>query len=184
MSEPVPSTRWQTKGTLAHAAALVGRRIVRRLPDGSVISRRITDVEAYDGENDKACHASRGRTPRTETLYAAGGVWYVYLCYGIHEMLNLVVSPDGWPAAILIRGLEGLEGPGRLTKVLRIGRELNGTPAAPSSGLWIEDDGLAVPRRKIQRLPRIGIDYAGPFWAAKRWRFRAAEAGRAATTGG
>jgi DNA-3-methyladenine glycosylase len=148
---------------------------VRRLPGGRVIALRITEVEAYDGENDKACHASRGRTPRTETLYAPGGVWYVYLCYGMHEMLNLVVGPEGWPAAILIRGIEGIEGPGRLSKALRIGRELNGRPAVPASGLWIEDDGFVVPRRKILKLPRIGVDYAGPVWAAKRWRLRTGE---------
>jgi DNA-3-methyladenine glycosylase len=172
MPQPVPSTRWQKKDTLAQAAALIGKRIVRRLPDGRVIARRITEVEAYDGENDKACHAARGRTPRTETLYGAGGVWYVYLCYGMHEMLNLVVGPDGWPAAILIRGVEGIDGPGRVTKALQIGRELNGSVAAEASGLWIEDDGLVVPRRKIRTAPRIGIDYAGPVWAAKPWRFR------------
>ena len=169
---PVPSATWQARGTLAHARALVGKRLVRRLPDGSLLSHRITDVEAYDGERDKACHAARGRTPRSETLYAAGGIWYVYLCYGVHEMLNLVVGPEGWPAAILIRGLDGMEGPGRLTKALKIGRAFNGRPATKASGLWIEDDGLAVPRRRIAASPRIGIDYAGPVWAAKPWRFR------------
>ena len=171
MSKPVPATRWQTKDTLAQAAALVGKLLVRRLPDGRVIARRITEVEAYDGESDKACHAARGRTPRTETLYAAGGAWYVYLCYGMHEMLNLVVGPEGWPAAILIRGIEGIAGPGRVTRALQIGRALNGTPAAPGSGLWIEEDGLVVSRRRITTSPRIGVGYAGPVWAAKPWRF-------------
>jgi len=171
MSMPVPASRWQTKETLAQAAALVGKLLVRRLPDGRVIARRITEVEAYDGESDRACHAARGRTPRTETLYAAGGVWYVYLCYGMHEMLNLVVGPEGWPAAILIRGIEGVAGPGRVTRALQIGRALNGTSAAPGSGLWIEEDDLVVSRRRITTSPRIGVGYAGPVWAARPWRF-------------
>ena len=78
----------------------------------------ITEVEAYDGERDRTCHARFGRTPRSEVLYGAGGVWYVYLCYGVHEMLNLVVGPAGWPAAVLIRGVDGITGPGRLTRAL------------------------------------------------------------------
>jgi DNA-3-methyladenine glycosylase len=172
MPRPVPAALWQARGTLALALALVGKRLVRRLPDGGLLARRITEVEAYDGERDKACHAARGRTPRSETLYGAGGIWYVFLCYGVHEMLNLVVGPEGWPAAILIRGLDGIEGPGRLTRALQIGRVLNGCPATAASGLWIEDDGLVIPRRRIIASPRIGIDYAGPVWAAKPWRFR------------
>ncbi len=131
----------------------------------------ITEVEAYDGERDLACHAARGRTPRNEPLYAAGGIWYVYLCYGIHEMLNLVVGPAGWPAAVLIRGLDGISGPGRLTRSLGIDRRHNQTAAGPTGGLWIEDRGLRVPARLIRATPRIGIDYAGPVWAAKPWRF-------------
>jgi DNA-3-methyladenine glycosylase len=86
-------------------------------------------------------------------------------------MLNLVVGPDGWPAAILIRGVEGAVGPGRLTKVLGIDRSLNRAPAAPASGLWIENRGVRVPAGAVASTPRIGVDYAGPVWAAKRWRF-------------
>lgn len=131
----------------------------------------ITDVEAYDGENDLACHARVGRTPRTAVMYEPGGVWYVYLCYGIHELLNLVVGPAGRPAAILIRGVEGISGPGRVTKALGVGRSLNGAAADSSSGLWIEDRGVRVPRGQIVAGPRVGVDYAGPVWAAKPWRF-------------
>lgn len=175
---------WQSKNTLAHARALLGRHLVRRLPDGRIDARMITEVEAYDGESDLACHAARGRTERTQTLYAAGGIWYVYLCYGIHEMLNLVVGPDGWPAAVLIRGVEGATGPGRLTKALAIDRSLNAAPAAPVSGLWIEDRGIIIPRRSVRATPRIGVSYAGPIWAEKPWRFtvdaRLLESGRAA----
>lgn len=131
----------------------------------------IVEVEAYHGEGDRACHARAGRTARTEVMYRAGGVWYVYLCYGVHEMLNLVVGPPDWPAAILIRGVEGIGGPGRVTKQLAIDRTLNGTAAAPESGLWIEDRGVRVPRSRVQATPRIGVDYAGPVWAKKPWRF-------------
>src|SRR5262245_35662797 len=104
-------------------------------------------------------------------MYSASGVWYVYLCYGIHEMLNLVTGPKDRPAAVLIRGVEGLTGPGRLTKGLQITRALNGTPAAPSSGLWIENRGFTVRRRDIRVTARIGVGYAGEIWSQKPWRF-------------
>lgn len=132
---------------------------------------RITEVEAYHGEADLACHASKGRTPRTEVMYQAGGRWYVYLCYGIHEMLNLVTGPEDHPAAVLIRGLESVAGPGRLTKRLHIDRRLNGALAAPASGLHLEDHGVHLSRGQIHSGPRIGVDYAGPVWCAKPWRF-------------
>ena len=105
-------------------------------------------------------------------MYGPGGVWYVYLCYGVHEMLNLVVGPRDWPAAVLIRGAAGCPGPGRLTRSLGIDRRLNGVPVHPASGLWIEDRGVRVPRRLVQVTSRIGVDYAGPVWAKKPWRFR------------
>lgn len=133
--------------------------------------RMITEVEAYDGENDLACHAARGRTARTAVMYGPGGVWYVYLCYGMHEMLNLVVGPPDWPAAVLIRGVAGLAGPGRLTRALAIDRALNGRRAEPASGLHLEDHGIKVPRRLVQATPRIGVEYAGSVWAQKPWRF-------------
>lgn len=131
----------------------------------------ITEVEAYHGESDLACHASKGRTMRTEVMYRAGGYWYVYLCYGVHEMLNLVTGPADHPAAVLIRGLDAVGGPGRLTKRLGIDRRLNGQPVEPASGLHLEDIGLKVARARLRRGPRIGVDYAGPVWAAKPWRF-------------
>lgn len=156
--------------TLAHARALLGLMLVRTTADGRE-RMIITEVEAYDGENDLACHASRGRTKRTDVLYRAGGIWYVYLCYGIHEMLNLVVGPEGHPAAVLIRGAGGIAGPGRVTRRLQIDRRLNGLPARRASGLHLEDHGLKIPRALVRVTPRIGVDYAGPIWAAKPWRF-------------
>ncbi len=131
----------------------------------------ITEVEAYHGEHDRACHARFGRTARNAVMYGPGGVWYVYLCYGMHEMLNLVTGPQGHPAAVLIRAVAGHNGPGRLTKALKIDRRLNGAPASPTSGLWIEDRGVRVLHRGIRATPRIGVDYAGPVWSKKPWRF-------------
>ena len=171
MGRPIEAKDWHSRKTIAHARALLGKNLIRRSPEGQIEARRITEVEAYDGERDLACHAAKGRTRRTEALYAAGGIWYVYLCYGIHEMLNLVVGPPDWPAAILIRGVEGIAGPGRVTKALGIGRGLNAAPASPESGLWIEDPGVSIPPGRILATPRIGVAYAGEIWAGKRWRF-------------
>lgn len=162
----------QQKKTVALARWLIGKHLVRRQPDGREEARMIVETEAYHGEQDRACHARAGRTARTEVMYRAGGVWYVYLCYGIHEMLNLVVGPEGWPAAVLIRGVEGARGPGRVTRALGIDRRLNRAPAtAEDSGLWIEDRGVWVPPTHIAASPRVGVDYAGPVWAGKPWRF-------------
>ena len=89
----------------------------------------------------------------------------------MHELLNLVTGPRGYPAAVLIRGIDGATGPGRLTKALDIDRRLNGAACAPEGGLWIEDRGVRVARSAITATPRIGVDYAGPVWARKPWRF-------------
>ena len=93
------------------------------------------------------------------------------LCYGIHEMLNLVTGPADHPSAVLIRGVEGFIGPGRLTKALGITRALNGTSATEKGSLWLEDRGVVVTPESIQATPRIGVDYAGPVWSQMPWRF-------------
>lgn len=139
----------------------------------------ITEVEAYQGEEDLACHARFGRTPRNSVMYGPGGYWYVFLCYGVHEMLNLVTGPEGYPAAVLIRGLQGLPGPGRLTRKLGIDRRFQGAPAVRATGLWIEDRGVAPHTSTITTGPRIGVDYAGPRWASMPWRFVLNEKGPA-----
>lgn len=171
MRRVVKAKVWQTKRTVALARGLLGQVLVRTRADGRVTRHLITEVEAYHGPHDRACHASRGRTARTAVMFEPGGVWYVYLCYGVHEMLNLVTGPRDFPAAVLIRGVAGIAGPGRLTKALGIDRRLNGAPAAPPSGLHIEDTGVRVPRRLVHATPRIGVAYAGPVWAGKPWRF-------------
>jgi DNA-3-methyladenine glycosylase len=170
MSRVLEAKELVTQNTVALARQMLGRVLVRT-HRGVRREHLITEVEAYDGEKDLACHASKGRTARTEVMYRPGGVWYVYLCYGVHEMLNLVTGPQGYPAAILFRGVDGMTGPGRLTRRLHIGRALNGAPARPESGLHVEDHGIFIPRGAIRSGPRVGVHYAGPRWSGKPWRF-------------
>ena len=151
------------------ASTLLGKYLVCSKRT-SEIAYMITEVEAYDGECDLACHASKGRTARTEVMYGEAGHWYVYLCYGMHWMLNIVTGPKDYPAAVLIRGVHGISGPGRLTKALSIGAHYNTLPAKKATGLWIEDRGIVVPQRYIEQTPRIGVAYAKE-WAEKPWRF-------------
>ena len=166
----LPPEHWRARATVRLARELLGKFLVRTR-DGVAEARLITEVEAYDGERDLACHARAGRTARTATMYRDGGCWYVFLCYGVHEMLNLVTGPADWPAAVLIRGVAGAAGPGRLTRALGIDRRLDGAAALPASGLHVEDRGLRVPRTWVRATPRVGVDFAGPVWAAKPWRF-------------
>ena len=170
MARIVKAKELRSKKTVALARWLLGKHLIRRR-GGKFTAWMITEVEAYHGESDLACHARVGRTARTAVMYEPGGVWYVYLVYGVHEMLNLVVGPRDWPAALLIRGVESVAGPGRVTKTLRIDRRLNAKLATRASGLWLEDHGVRVPSRLIAATPRVGVDYAGPIWAKKPWRF-------------
>ncbi len=150
------------------APELVGKLIVRKLDDGNEIRLRITETEAYRGEEDKGCHASRGRTPRTELLYNKAGTIYVYLCYGVHWLMNAVTGEEGEPQAVLIRCCEGFEGPGKLTKKLKIDKSFNGESFVGNLRICLEDDGY-VPQ--IVTATRVGIDYAGDVWKNKLWRF-------------
>jgi DNA-3-methyladenine glycosylase len=177
MGRIITEAELRSPDTVGLARWLVGKARVRTRRGGSTV-HVITEVEAYDSERDLACHASRGRTPRTQTLYAAGGVWYVYLVYGMHHMLNIVTGPQDYPAAVLIRGAGSVTGPGRLTRALSIGRSLNGAHASPASGLHLEDVGLKVGAADIVATARIGVDYAGPLWARKPWRFVLSGPGR------
>lgn len=169
-SRVIKAKEFRSRNTVTLARGLLGNFLVRATPRGPVAAM-ITEVEAYDGEQDQACHARNGCTARNAVMYGPGGVWYVYLCYGVYELLNLVTGPRNYPAAVLIRGVEGASGPGRLTKALKVDRGLNGAPAAPKGGLWIEDRGVRVPHGAITATPRIGVSYAGPVWAKKPWRF-------------
>lgn len=151
------------------APDLVGKILVHELNDGTQKRLRITETEAYRGEEDKACHASKGRTPRTELLYGESGIIYVYLCYGIHWLMNVITGEKEQPQGVLIRACEGkYNGPAKLTKYLQIDKSLNGKSITSNLELWIEDDGYCP---KIRTDKRVGIDYAGEEWANKEWRF-------------
>ncbi len=130
----------------------------------------ITEVEAYVGPEDRASHASRGKTPRTEVMFGHAGYWYVYLIYGMHYCVNIVTEQKNYPAAILIRGVEGVSGPGRVTKYFVIDKRFNAKRATHASGLWIEDRGVIIKPRHVRRGKRIGVDYAEK-WKDKKWRF-------------
>ena len=151
------------------ARELLGCWLVVRRPDGGVERHAIFETEAYLGPQDLACHGRTGPTPRNRTMFGPAGHWYVYLCYGMHWMLNVVTGREGLPAAVLIRGAGVAVGPGRLTKALGIHRRHDGQKCGQSAGLWLEA-GPSVPRRQIERTPRIGVDYAGE-WAAKPLRY-------------
>lgn len=135
---------------------------------GEVLKLRITETECYYGEDDTACHAHKGRTERTKMLYTLGGHAYVYLCYGIHALFNVVTGGEGSPQAVLIRGVQGYNGPGKLTKAMGIGLSLNGENLITSQTLWIEDDGFTC---DYETAKRVGIDYATEEYRDKQWRF-------------
>ncbi|HDR90579.1 MAG TPA: DNA-3-methyladenine glycosylase [Bacteroidetes bacterium] len=156
------------RDVLEVAARLPGKFLVRKYPDGRIEQFMITEVEAYRGEEDMACHASKGRTPRNQIMYERGGLLYIYLIYGIHWMLNIVTGKAGQPQAVLIRGLEGLNGPGRLTRRLDIDRAFLGEDLCRSESIWLTE---GVNSFKIITAPRIGIDYAGEYWKNMPWRF-------------
>ncbi len=152
---------------LTVAPDLLGKLLVRKFDDGHEERFRITEVEAYRGEEDKACHACKGRTKRTEILYHEGGKVYVYLIYGMYWMLNFVTGNENEPQAVLIRGVETLSGPGRVGKHLQLSADFYGENL-PSERIWIEDDGQKP--QMYLTTPRIGIDYAEE-WKHKEWRF-------------
>ena len=152
------------------ARDLIGAWLVVRGADGSTTRHAVFETEAYLGAHDLACHGSRGLTKRNATMFGPAGRWYVYLCYGMHWMLNIVTGGEGVPAAVLIRGVGDHVGPGRVTKALGIDRSHDGQPASRRAGLWFEAGGVRVPPRRIARTPRIGVGYAGA-WAKKPLRF-------------
>ncbi|HVN56717.1 MAG TPA: DNA-3-methyladenine glycosylase [Bacteroidales bacterium] len=156
------------RDVLEVAPGLIGKSLVVRFPGGSYGKFSIIEVEAYRGEEDRACHAFKGRTKRTEIMYAEGGHVYVYFVYGMYWMLNIVTSTVNEPQAILIRGVDGFTGPGRLTRGLGIDGGFYGEDLASSGRIWIENTGE---NPGYITTPRIGIAYAGAPWTGKPWRF-------------
>lgn len=150
------------------APELLGKILVCRLDDGAELRGVIVETEAYFGEEDKACHASKGRTSRTEVMYAAGGKVYVYFIYGMYWLLNVVTGVEGHPQAVLIRGVDKALGPGRVGKWLHLDRSFYGEDVTCSQRIWIEDSDLSP---DYKATPRIGVEYAGEEWSLKPWRF-------------
>ena len=180
-SNPLPRTFF-ARPTLTVAQELLGKVLCRQTSNG-LIETRIVDVEAYVGPQDKACHASKGRTKRTEVMFGPAGYTYVYMIYGMYHCLNLVTEQVDYPAAILIRGMEVIKtpsstihtptrinGPGRVCRFLSLDRTHNVLDATKKEIIWVEDRGISILKTQIQALPRIGVDYAGE-WANKPWRF-------------
>jgi DNA-3-methyladenine glycosylase len=155
------------KSAIHLAHMLLGKLLCRKIGD-EVLKYRITETECYFGEEDTACHAHKGKTERTKVLYEKGGIAYVYLCYGIHSLLNVVTGEKDFPQAVLIRGIEGYDGPGKVTKALKIDRSLNGENLIKSQKLWLEDDKFTP---KYKQTKRIGIDYATEEYRNILWRF-------------
>lgn len=153
------------------APELLGKFLVRRWADSSVKEGMITEVEAYVGVKDLASHAAGGRrTKRNEVMFGPPSHAYIYFTYGMHWLLNVVTSRVNDPQAVLIRGLDMVSGPARLTKQFEIDGQLNGDDLIKSKALWIEDRGIKIKPAEIQRTPRIGVGYAGE-WKNKPLRF-------------
>ena len=146
----------------------VARDLVGKVLVHNGILLRISETEAYCGESDTACHAHKGRTKRTEVMYMDAGTVYIYLCYGIHWLLNIVTGDVDDPQAVLIRACVDAEGPGKLTKQLGITGELN-RKSVLNSDMWIEDDGFIC---DVVTDKRVGIGYASQEDQDRLWRFK------------
>jgi DNA-3-methyladenine glycosylase len=178
MRPSVESPEFYRQPALKVARALLGQRLVHAGTWGRRVGR-IVEAEAYVGEHDLACHASKGRTPRTQVLFGPPGRAYVYFIYGMYHCFNVVTCPEGEAAAVLVRGLEPLEGfassarldgPGKLCRAMGIDLSHNRTNLLEPGGALFLEPGAPVPPRQVARGPRIGVDYAG-VWAAKPYRF-------------
>lgn len=166
------------RDTLLVARELLGKVIARNV-DGGIIKARIIETEAYIGPEDKACHARHGKTKRNAPLWGPAGFTYVYLCMGLHHLLNIVTEKEGFPAGVMIRSIEPLTdtgehfksyGPGNTTRYMKIDKTLDNVDTIYSDEIWIEDDGLKVSDDDIKTASRIGINYAQEY-KDKLWRF-------------
>jgi DNA-3-methyladenine glycosylase len=178
-------TKFYNRPTLTVARELLGARLVRIL-NGIKLVGLITETEAYIGETDLACHAKAGLTSRTAPMFGPPGHAYVYFTYGNHWMLNAVTEKEGFPAAVLIRAIQPIEGidvimerrqrrdtlgPGKLTQALGItGSENNINLAEENSSLWIEA-GQVIPEKSVTIGPRVGLNKTPEPWLSKPWRF-------------
>lgn len=168
MTNRISNDFFQKNDALFVAEHLIGKTLVRNFGNGEIFRSKIVETEAYYGIDDLACHASKGRTPRTDIMFQDGGKIYVYLIYGMYWMLNFVTGKKENPQAVLIRGVENCIGPGRLGRMLKLDKSFYGEDLETSERLWMEDSQI---EGTIITTPRIGIDYAGEIWKNKPWRF-------------
>jgi len=168
-----------TLDTLTVANDLLGKYIVRRA-GRKILCGKIMETEAYIGPNDKASHAFGGKvTPRNRAEWSIGGHIYIYLVYGRYWQLNISTNRAGTPECVLIRALtlprdeydKRANGPGKLCNYLRLNRSFYGEDLTKSPRIWLEDRGVKVFKKDILATARIGIDYAGPYWSKRKWRF-------------
>jgi len=166
-----------TQSTLKVAQRLLGKYIVRKIGSRKLVGK-IIETEAYIGPKDRASHAHGGKvTPRNRAEYLIGGHIYIYLIYGMYWQLNITTSEEGKPECVLIRALEVpgknkdvASGPGKLCRYLKLNKSFYGEDLTRSERIWLEDRGEIVKPSRLKRTPRIGIDYAGPYWSKKKWR--------------
>jgi len=184
MVKQIPRS-FYNRSTLKVARELIGARLVRIL-DGMKLVGLIAETEAYISEKDLACHAKAGLTPRTKVMFGPPGHAYVYFTYGNHWMLNVVTECEGFPAAVLIRAIQPIEGvevmlerrqgrdtfgPGKLCQALGITKTENGVDlTVANSSLWIEA-GVFVPNKNVTIGPRVGLNKTPEPWLSKPWRF-------------
>ena len=146
-----------TTDTITLAKNLIGKWIVTNF-NGIETKAQILETEAYLGVNDSACHSYKGKkTNRTDPMFKKGGTIYIYLCYGMHYLLNIVSGVENQPEAVLIRAVVGANGPAKTTKLLKIDKSLNGQSVIDNPRICILDDGKIY---KFKKLKRVGIDYA------------------------
>jgi len=156
------------KDVLEVAPALPGKYLCVSGSSNIPEKYMITEVEAYRGEEDEACHARKGRTSRNEIMYHTGGHIYMYFIYGMYWMFNIVTAEEGIPQAVLLRGISGFNGPGKLTRRLGLDGSYYGEDICDSGRIWVEDHGMIM---DIERGKRIGIHYAGSYWRDIEWRY-------------
>jgi len=171
--------RFYCQPTLEVTKKLLGKYIVRKVGSRKLIGR-VVETEAYLGPQDKASHAYGGKvTPRNRAEYLKGGHIYIYLVYGMYWQMNISTFEEGKPECVLIRALEPVgkfdknvaNGPGKLCRWLKLNKSFYGEDLTKSKRIWLEDWGEKVRPRQITATKRIGIDYAGLYWANKKWRF-------------
>ena len=156
------------QSALEVAPQLVGKILCVKKEDGEVLRMRITETECYMGVTDTACHASRGKTPRNSALWQEGGFTYVYLCYGMYHMFNIITGEADDPQGVLIRGVAGYMGPGKFTKFCGIDKSFDRIDMKSGDRIWLEDDGYEP---RLVASPRVGIDYAEERDREALWRF-------------